>query len=419
MTGVVTGPAPGPREVAPTAFSSRALAARERYDAALARALALGADRDVLAEAVREAAVAADPLAGPLGADAFAATCDALVDAVARLVAARRWRVGGPERHAVLDLVPRLGPWLAAAPAVTVAAVVDGARAVGGGPGSRGDVACWAARVVAAAEATPAAGPGASAAGTVRGAVLVAAWRSGLVRYRDAALDAARSLPAQVARAALSLPETGTDARTGPTDLGTVLDRHAADPWWWPADGEGDQEGDGRAGTRWVRLPGAPGPAQVLGRFGGFRGFGGPWRSPALVVGADARHPGLRWVLLSTGDGPPTVASTAADGTHAVTVGDETVEWTLVADVHGAFVARAPGSGDHATGTVTPPRPDAVDQGLHGSDHGPAGRRTTAPAPDDVLSDVSGAAVVETPSGRLALLSRTGSYDVLLVRWPR
>ncbi|MFF2832983.1 hypothetical protein ACFVSK_14580 [Cellulosimicrobium cellulans] len=407
VTGVVTGPAPGPREVAPTAFSSRALAARERYDAALARALALGADRDVLAEAVREAAVAADPLAGPLGADAFAATCDALVDAVARLVAARRWRVGGPERHAVLDLVPRLGPWLAAAPAVTVAAVVDRARARGGGPGSRGDVAGWAARVVAAAATSPAAAPGAPAAGTVRGAVLVAAWRSGLVRYRDAALAAARSLPAQVARAALSLPVTGADAQTGPADLRAVLDRHAADPWWWPASPQSDEPG----GTRWVRLPGAPGPAQVLGRFGGFRGFGGPWRSPALVVGADARHPGVRWVLLSTGDGPR-----AGD---AAATGDETVEWTLVADVHGAFVARAPGAGDHATGTVTPPGPDAVDQGLHGSDHGPTGMRATAPAPDDVPSDVSGAAVVETASGRLALLSRTGSYDVLLVRWPR
>ncbi|MGW6229239.1 hypothetical protein ACWFQT_19225, partial [Cellulosimicrobium cellulans] len=235
----------------------------------------------------------------------------------------------------------------------------------------------------------------------------VAAWRSGLVRYRDAALAAARSLPAQVARATLSLPVTGADAQTGPADLRAVLDRHAADPWWWPASPQSDEPG----GTRWVRLPGAPGPARVLGRFGGFRGFGGPWRSPALVVGADARHPGVRWVLLSTGDGP-------RSGDAAAT-GDETVEWTLVADVHGAFVARAPGAGDHATGTVTLPGPDAVDQGLHGSDHGPAGMRATAPAPDDVLSDVSGAAVVETPSGRLALLSRTGSYDVLLVRWPR
>lgn len=409
MTEVATGRAPGPRDVAPAAFSSRALAARERYDAALARALALGADRDTLADAVREAAVAADPLALRLGPDAFAATCDALVDAVARLVAARRWRVGGPERSAVLDLVPRLGPWLAAAPAVTVAAVVDGARAVGGGPGSRGDVAGWAARVVAAAEASPAAEHGAPEVGVVRGAVLVAAWRSGLVRYRDAALDAARSLPAPVARAALSLPTTDADARTDSADLRAVLDRHAADPWWWPAAAPTGEPAD----TRWVRLPGAPGPAQVLGRFGGFRGFGGPWRSPALVVGADARHPGLRWVLLSTGD------ERAADTGTDTAAGDETVEWTLVADVHGAFVARAPGAGDHATGAVTPPGPDAADQDLHGADHGSADRRAADPAPEGVLTDVSGAAVVETPSGRLALLSRTGSYDVLLVRWPR
>lgn len=407
--------------VRPT-FAARALAERARYDAVLARALAHGADRDALADAVREVAVAADPLARQLGADAFAATCDALVDALARLAAARRWRPGAPERRALLDVVPRLVPWLALAPAATVAAVVDAARAVGGGPGARGDVTAWAARVVDAAAVgvgSPAAvGPGPSAADLVRGAVLVAAWRSGLVRYRDAALDAARSLPEPVARAALSLPASGAGGASGTVgtvdaaNLRAVLDRHAADPWWWPAVGPGDEP----AGARWVLLPGAPGPAQVLGRFGGFRGFGGPWLSPALVVGTDARHPGLRWVLLSTGDGVPAAVGAAAD---AATVGAETVEWTLVADVHGAFVARAPGAGDHATGAVTPPRADVDDQGLHGSDHGPAGRRAPGPAPDTALTDVSGAAVVETPSGRLALLSRTGSYDVLLVRWPR
>ncbi|MCO7274531.1 hypothetical protein [Cellulosimicrobium cellulans] len=403
--------------VRPT-FAARALAERARYDAVLARALAHGADRDGLADAVREVAAAADPLARQLGADAFAATCDALVDALARLAAARRWRPGAPERRALLDVVPRLAPWLALAPAATVAAVVDAARAVGGGPGSRGDVTAWAERVVAAAAASPAAGQDVPTAGTVRGAVLVAAWRSGLVRYRDAALDAARSLPEPVARAALSLPASGAGGASGPVgtvdaaDLRAVLDRHAADPWWWPAVGPGDEP----ARARWVLLPGAPGPAQVLGRFGGFRGFGGPWLSPALVVGTDARHPGLRWVLLSTGDGVPAAVGAAAD---AATVGAETVEWTLVADVHGAFVARAPGAGDHAAGAVTPPRADVDDQGLHGSDHGPAGRRAPGPAPDAALTDVSGAAVVETPSGRLALLSRTGSYDVLLVRWPR
>ncbi|MGN6238769.1 MAG: hypothetical protein ACTHNI_03415, partial [Cellulosimicrobium cellulans] len=80
-------------------FAARALAERERYDAVLARALAHGADRDALADAVREVAAAADPLARQLGADAFAATCDALVDALARLAAARRWRPGAPERR--------------------------------------------------------------------------------------------------------------------------------------------------------------------------------------------------------------------------------------------------------------------------------------------------------------------------------
>lgn len=395
---VVASPEAATATAAPTAssaFASRALAARDRYDAVLARALAHGAERDVLADAVREVAQAAEPLADRLAAEAFAATCDALVDVTARLAAARRWRTGGPERAAVLEVVPRLTGWLATAPAVTVAAVVDGARAVGGGPGSHGDVAAWSRRVVDAAHASapdPIAEDGTDATGTtaartvdlVRGAVLVAAWRSGLVRYRDAALDAARRLPEHVARAALSLVTTDEPAwaeTVGGPDLVTVLDRHAADPWWWP--GLGDT--DGAAPT--VLLRGVHGPAHVLGRFGGFRGFGGPWLSPAVVVGADARHPGLRWLLL------------APDGAG-------TVDWTLVADVHGAFVARAP----HAEETVAHLDPGGMLC---------AGGGAPAPARAEDLADISGSASVDSPSGRLMLLSRTGSYDVLLVRWTR
>ncbi|WP_454041031.1 hypothetical protein [Cellulosimicrobium sp. Marseille-Q8652] len=382
-------PAPAAPAVAAgsTAFAARALAARDRYDGVLSRALAHGADRAVLADALHDVATAAEPLAGQLDAEAFAATCDALLDAAARLVAARRWRTGGPERAAVLEVAPRLTAWLATAPAVTVAAVVDGARAVGGGPGPTGDVAAWSRRVVAASERTtggqqgwegasgaPTVEPGPRPAGTIRGAVLVAAWRSGLVRYRDAALDAARRLPGPVARAALSLP-------AGATGLEAVLDRHAADPWWWP--GRGDEPT--------VLLRGVHGPARVLGRFGGFRGFGGPWLSPAVVVGADPQHPALRWSLRS------------ADGTASA---GGTVGWTLVADVHGSFVARALRSED----AVAQQDPGGVLC---------AGGGAPAPARDEDLADISGSASVDTPSGRLLLLSRTGSYDVLLVRWTR
>lgn len=413
---VATG-SPGPGSSA--AFAARALAARERYDAVLARSLAHGADRDTLADAVREVGQAAGPLAERLDADAFAATCDALVETVARLAAARRWRPGGPERHAVLEVVPRLGPWLAAAPALTVAAVVDGARAVGGGPGSRGDVTAWARRVVHAAGTGSATGSGPGGAAhdpwpqagaadgpspdVIRGAVLVAAWRSGLVRYRQVALDAARSLPEPVARAALSL--SGPDARTGDADLRDVLDRHAADPWWWPD----PEHGNGGRATTTVLLRGFRDPARVLGRFGGFRGFGGPWRSPALVVGADARHPGLRWALLATGDGTTGDGATgrSAGGTTA-----ETVDWTLVADVHGSLVARTPRTGSSAEAGAW------RDAGTADRPPGPTGGGP-APEREDDLTDVSGSAEVDTPSGRLALLSRTGSYDLLLVRWPR
>lgn len=394
---------------APGAFAARALAARDAYNRVLARAVAHGADRDVLTAALHDVARVADPLADRLAADAFAATSDALVEAATRLVAQRRWRPpasvphDGPgatavpdreatalrdreatvvpdrdlstavtvEQRVLLDVVPRLLPWLAAAPAVAVAAVVDGARAVGGGPGARGDVDAWAERVVAAAHASD--DIGTSAGDVVRRAVLVAAWRSGLVRYRRAALDAARGLPDAVGRAALSLPDHDT------ADLAAVLDRHAADPWWWP----------GRDGgtVPTVRLRGAPAPARVLGRFGGFRGFGGPWLTPALVVGADARHPALRWHLLADDGGT-------------------TADWTLVADVHGSFVARDP----HGADAVAPGGPEGVVG---------AGSGVPAPPHDDDLADVSAAASVDTPSGRLLLASRTGSYDVLLVRWDR
>lgn len=358
------------------AFGARALAARERYNAVLGRALAHGADRGTLAGAVHEVAAAVEPLADQLAADAFAATCDALVDVVARVVTARRWRRAGrdvettggtAERSAVLDVVPRLAPWLTVAPAVTVAAVVDGARAVGGGPGAGGDTAAWAARVVAAARATTGGTPGGEGGAThdpaspasVRAAVLVAAWRSGLVRYRRAALDAARSLPGPVARAALSLAPSSTG------ELRDVLDRHVADPWWWPEGGTTEEPG-----------PWASAGVHVLGRFGGFRGFGGPWLTPPRVVGPDPRRPGLGWALRTDGPDGPAPA------------------WTLVADVHGSVVARA---------------------------HGPVGEpgRPPLPALAGLLDDVTAAACVDSPSGRLTLLSRARSYDVLLVREAR
>jgi len=192
---------------------------------------------------------------------------------------------------------------------------------------------------------------GAAPGDLVRRAVLVAAWRSGLVRYRRAALDAT-------------------------PDLAAVLDRHAADPWWWPG-----TPADAPA----VLLRGVHGPAHVLGRFGGFRGFGGPWLVPPHVVGADPRHPGLRWAL-RTGSG------------------DAAEHWTLVADVHGSLVARSTPADDVVAHLGPEPFP---------------GPGAPAPARADDLDDVLGTASVATPSGRLLLLSRARSYDALLVRWPR
>lgn len=234
----------------------RAAAAR-RGDAAPVRAAVL----DVAQVAERLADGDLDPRLGR-----------ALLDAATDLAARDRWHAGQPERDVLLDVVPRLADLVRDRPDVVVPLLVGSAAAV-----RRGGDAGRVTDLLAAAPAT-------DDVDHLRGAVLVAAWRSGAVRYRAAALRRAADLPAPLAAAVLGLPP-GSD----PAD---VLARHEADPWWWPG--------------------AAPG-AGVVRRVGGFRGFGGSW----LAV--------------------PRVSSTAPWGCHVRADG---ACWAVLVDVHGSAVVR-------------------------------------------------------------------------------
>lgn len=265
-------------------------------DGWLRQACAVGAEpgglRAALAELEPVAAALAQDTPGTAGRDgtpdddaAAGRAVLAAVRATVDLVARGRWHVHHPQRQAVVEALPVLAPWCRAWPDATVGAVVAGAAVVG----RRVALRDWLGRLAAA--------PPPSAEHDVRPALLVAAWRAGLSRYRDAAVDAAGGLPAPLARAALGL-DPGAD-------VAAVLGRHRGDPWWWP---------------------GADGGAGVVARVGGFLPFGGPW------VGLPRAVPG-----------GPTGWAVVADGER----------WAVVADVHGAAVVR------EGAAPPDPPVPDA------------------------------------------------------------
>ncbi|WP_421740762.1 hypothetical protein [Cellulomonas sp.] len=253
-----------------SAFGRWLVADRSAVDAVLQGAVARGGDRDVVRAAVVDLAASAEAFAA--GGDLDPVLARALLTRVVDLAARGRWAVGGADRTAVTDVLPRLTGLLRSQPVATVDAVCAASRAVA----RAGDLALFGSLLAAVPEV---AGPA-----TVRSVVLVATWRSGAARFREAALREARSLPAPVAAAVLAMPE-GTD----PVE---ALARHALDPWWWPG---------------YRSEPG------VLRRVGGFRGFGGPWVTAPRVV-----------------PGGPTGCAVTADG----------ATWAVVADVHGAAVVR-------------------------------------------------------------------------------
>ncbi|ADG74343.1 hypothetical protein Cfla_1445 [Cellulomonas flavigena DSM 20109] len=236
------------------------------------------------AAAARAALTDLEPAVAALDGDPEVAL--PLVRATLDLLARGRWHAASVPRGVVLTVLPRLATWVRAWPADVVPAVLAASRGVA----RAGLLDAWVDRV---ARADVPAAPT-----DVRPALLVAAWRSGLVRYRDAALDAAAALPAATAAALLEVPEA---------EVGVVLERHRADRWWWP----GRDDGPG-----------------VVQRVGGFVGWGGPWvQVPRVAAGG------------------PTGWLVVVDGTVGA----------VVADVHGSAVVGL----EDPPPTVAPPRPDA------------------------------------------------------------
>lgn len=207
-------------------------------------------------------------LSGPAALDWLRLDVAPAVAAVAALDAAAAPRVGqtlyalglnllgqqliGPEGRSpgiaqVLRLLVRHAPGLlAAAPARLAGAYGNAAHHLSANRGARpGD---WQARLGRAL-------PRCAEVDTALDAGLVAAWLSGLPQYRATALERAARLPPTVLAALL-------DTAPGPE----LLERLAADPWFQPG--------------------GLPLPlASVRAQVGDFRGLGGEFLQPPVVVG--------------------------------------------------------------------------------------------------------------------------------------
>ena len=279
------------------------VAQRDVLNSRVAAARSAGASADALRTALLEMGPGADHLARTMGdPSAFAAVVPVLVDAVSALVVRRAWHESSADRWALLGVVPFLPRAMGRSPKVTVDVVVQGAGRVARGA----DLGEWGRRFCAADAHL-------DDDDALRAAAAVAAWRSGFVRLRGAALAAAGSLPdaalVQLLDLAGAVDESSAAAGAGPAGGAVpgspgsghdpdgprdVLARSAADPFWWP---------------------GAP-VAGRTGQVGGFRGSGGPWVGVPVVLGAvDAATPTWR---------------VAAD--------DQV--WVVVADVHGTAVLR-------------------------------------------------------------------------------
>jgi len=362
------------------------VAQRDVLNSRVAAARSAGATVDALRTALLEMGPGADHLARTMGdPSAFAAVVPVLVDAVSALVVRRAWHESSADRWALLGVVPFLPRAMGRSPKVTVDVVVQGAGRVARGA----DLGEWGRRLCAADAHL-------DDDDALRAAAAVAAWRSGFVRLRGAALSAARSLPDAALVRLLDLAgavdesssadgagsagsASGADGETSgaagtpgagaavPGSRGSgrgtgsprdVLARSGADPFWWP---------------------GAPAAGRT-GQVGGFRGSGGPWVGVPVVLGAvDAATPTWR---------------VAAD--------DQV--WVVVADVHGTAVLRE--SAGRSTSAAE------LDSLLAAVRPDPA--LVDAVAPHLGAQDtVTGAGIT---SAGMVLVSRATSYRLDLVR---
>jgi hypothetical protein len=192
----------------------------------------------------------------------------------------------------------------------------------------------WLARVLAAAPSDTA---------TLLGVGQVAAWTVGLAPARTSALDVAARLDGDALAAAL-----GTAASL---EAAATVERLRADRWWRP-DGAGaiDASAGSGAAPPWGP-PSVPAGARVVARVGGFRGFGGPFLEPPVVVAGDAeilvRSGAAAWTLHAdafgaaltrTTDGSP-APPTAAHAADALPAGIEPVSAAFTRDIAAVTIA--------------------------------------------------------------------------------
>lgn len=316
-----------------------------RNAAALTRPLEIaragGADDRDLAAALRTAGAGFERFLArqPAVADSTAHTDEwarGWASSVIRLVTAHRFAENSLAQWVVLWVAPLVPADRGCTPAAVGDLVEAAARLHG-----QADVTAWARGIEGALRAWPRGEPLPDV--RLREVGAVAAWRAGFVRLREAASAAALTLPPEAAAAVLGTPG-------GPSAVGAALAANAIRPGEWP------------------------GSASLPRSIGAFRGFGGPWRLPPVVLGGD----GHRWSVRS---------------------GDE--QFTVLTDAFGTAVLAAqqpPGTGD----------PAAIE---------PAAPRVPVPAAEPQAwwdrhgDDVTGAA----RAAGLALVSHAHSHRLTLV----
>ena len=295
ISATSTAATPAPDASTFPAWEAQLAAQRGELNAILAAARAGGASVDALRAAMRELGPPVETLLATLPRSAAEPVCRALTELVCDLVVRKAWHERSAERWAVLSVLPDLPHAMERSARTTIDVLVRGAGRIA----RETDLSGWGARLAAADPHLP-------DDAALRAAAAVAAWRSGLVRLRSAALDAAKVLAGSDGRNGGDGSDDAGDALRVLLDLqGAEVSPHVAlaanavDPFAWP---------------------GAPGRGTVA-TYGGYRAFGGPWTGVPVVLGAlDAPTP--TWRVL-------------ADG----------IPWVVVADVHGHVVLREPPGG--------------------------------------------------------------------------
>ncbi|OFE17207.1 hypothetical protein BA895_17280 [Humibacillus sp. DSM 29435] len=351
-TGPPTGPPSGPPSKQPSnpdaSPAPRWADAVARNAQALARPLEIaragGVDDHELAVALRFAGAGFEPF---LDRQRAVANSVALTDewalgwasTVIRLVTARRFADGSLAQWVVRWVAPLVPADRGCTPAA-IGDLVEAAARLDG----QVDVTGWARGVESAVGAWPEGEPLSDL--RLREVGAVAAWRAGFVRLRGAARAAALTLPPEVAAAVLGTPG-------GPATVRSALAANASRPGEWP----------GVAGSR--------------RSIGAFRGFGGPWRLPPVVLGGD----GHRWSVRSGSERFTVLTDAFGTAVLAAPEGSGTL------DPYGTQSAGPPQSG-------SPPQPIELPPGWAG--HG---------------GDVTGAA----RAAGLALVSHAHSHRLSLV----